>query len=119
MVVGNQSSGVGDLTVINGATLTIDGLLILANAGKSTGYNNVYLAGTINAMGGIVAGAMATGTSTRGNPSLEVTDPGSGLFTSGANVTLRGGRVCLNSVSVPIDGFPANDLHRLPLWGVA
>ena len=31
----------------------------------------------------------------------------------------RGGRVCLNSVSVPIDGFPANDLHRLPLWGVA
>jgi hypothetical protein len=31
----------------------------------------------------------------------------------------RGGRVGLNSVSVPIDGFPANYLHRLPLWGVA
>jgi len=31
----------------------------------------------------------------------------------------RGGWVGLNSVSVPIDGFPANDLHRLPLWGVA
>ena len=34
-------------------------------------------------------------------------------------VFARGGRVGLNSVSVPIDGFPANYLHRLPLWGVA
>jgi hypothetical protein len=32
---------------------------------------------------------------------------------------LRDGRVGLNSVSVPIDGFPANYLHRLPWWGVA
>jgi hypothetical protein len=31
----------------------------------------------------------------------------------------RGGRVGLNSVSVPIDGFPANYLHQLPWWGVA
>ena|SRR5579863_3161737 len=31
----------------------------------------------------------------------------------------RGGRVGLNSVSVPIDGFPANYLPRLPWWGVA
>jgi hypothetical protein len=31
----------------------------------------------------------------------------------------RGGRVGLNSVSVPIDGFPANYPPRLPLWGVA
>ena len=31
----------------------------------------------------------------------------------------RGGRVRLNSVSVPIDGFPANFLPRLPLWGIA
>ena len=33
--------------------------------------------------------------------------------------TQRGGRVGLNSVSVPIDGFPANYLHRLPWCGVA
>jgi predicted outer membrane protein len=32
---------------------------------------------------------------------------------------VRGGRVGLNSVSVPIDGFPANYLHRLPWCGVA
>ena len=31
----------------------------------------------------------------------------------------RGGRVGLNSVSVPIDGFPANYLHQLPWWGIA
>ena len=34
-------------------------------------------------------------------------------------VSLRGGRVGLNSVSVPIDGFPANYLHQLPWWGIA
>ena len=32
---------------------------------------------------------------------------------------VRGGRVGLNSVSVPIDGFPANYLHQLPWWGIA
>jgi hypothetical protein len=31
----------------------------------------------------------------------------------------RGGRLGLNSVSVPIDGFPSQSLHRLPLRGVA
>ena len=31
----------------------------------------------------------------------------------------RGGRLGLNSVSVPIDGFPTDPFHRLPLRGVA
>jgi len=31
----------------------------------------------------------------------------------------RGGRLGLNSVSVPIDGLPTVPFHRLPLWGVA
>ena len=39
--------------------------------------------------------------------------------TTGPAADNRGGRVALNSVSVPIDGFPANYLHRLPWWGVA
>ncbi len=34
-------------------------------------------------------------------------------------MTQRGGRLGLNSVSVPIDGFPSQSLHRLPLRGVA
>lgn len=32
---------------------------------------------------------------------------------------LRGGRLGLNSVSVPIDGFPTGPFHRLPLRGIA
>ena len=31
----------------------------------------------------------------------------------------RGGRLGLNSVSVPIDGFPTDPFHRLPLRGIA
>jgi integrase/recombinase XerD len=31
---------------------------------------------------------------------------------------VRGGRLGLNSVSVPIDGFPTDPFHRLPLRGV-
>ena len=31
----------------------------------------------------------------------------------------RGGRLGLNSVSVPLDGFPTDPFHRLPLRGIA
>ena len=31
----------------------------------------------------------------------------------------RGGRVCLNSVSLPISGYPAGFSHGSPLGGVA
>jgi hypothetical protein len=36
-----------------------------------------------------------------------------------AGIEVRGGQLGLNSVSVPIDGFPSQSLHRLPLRGVA
>jgi hypothetical protein len=33
--------------------------------------------------------------------------------------TTRGGRLSLNSVSVPLDGFQTNPFHRLPVRGMA
>jgi hypothetical protein len=42
---------------------------------------------------------------------------GLGIETIPFGQSYRGGRVCLNSVSVPIDGFPANYLIDCRWWG--
>jgi hypothetical protein len=48
----------------------------------------------------------------------QVTDHRKGS-TSKTVLTGRGGRLCLNSVSLPLSGCSAGCSHGLPLWGVA